>query len=161
MGYTTDFSGCFMLDKPLNTDQIRYLDRFANTRRMTRNTALLPRDPFAIAVGLPHGEEGQYYVASKAQMGQDDDASVIKGNVPPVGQPGLWCQWVPTDDGMSIEWDGGEKFYNYVDWIKYLIQHFIAPWGFTLNGNVTWHGEDPFDSGVIVVNNNIVTTKVN
>ena len=27
--------------------------------------------------------------------------------------PGIWCQWVPTDDGKGIEWDGGEKFYNY------------------------------------------------
>lgn len=159
MGYTTDFSGRFYLNKPLNGDQIKYLEQFAYTRRMGRNPALLPRDPFAVAVGLPHGEEGQYYVASKAESGQDSDASVINFNVPPVGQPGLWCQWVPSEDGMSIQWDGGEKFYQYVDWLKYLIQHFIAPWGYVLNGEVVWSGEDPNDSGVIVVNNNIVTTK--
>jgi len=25
-----------------------------------------------------------------------------------------------------------------VEWLEYLISHFIEPWGYTLNGSVTW-----------------------
>jgi hypothetical protein len=42
---------------------------------------------------------------------------------------------------------------------QYLIGHFLAPWGYTLNGTVKWVGEDPADSGVIEVENNRVTTR--
>jgi hypothetical protein len=56
-------------------------------------------------------------------------------------------------------WDGNEKFYHYAEWLEYLIGHFLAPWGYTLNGTVKWVGEDPADSGVIEVENNRVTTR--
>lgn len=45
---------------------------------------------------------------------------------------------------------------NYVEWLEYLIQHFIAPWGYKLNGAVVWHGEDSDDIGRIVVTDNVV-----
>lgn len=72
------------------------------------------------------------------------------------GQPGLWCQWIPTDDGTAIVWDEGEKFYNYKEWIEYLIQHFLAPWGYVLNGVVQWAGESRGDIGLIKIVNNDV-----
>jgi hypothetical protein len=72
----------------------------------------------------------------------------------------LWCQWVPTDDGSELVWDGGEKFYNYVEWLDYLIDKILAPRGYTLNGECQWFGEERDDVGVIIVKNNIVTTKV-
>ena len=72
-------------------------------------------------------------------------------------QPGLWCQWVPTEDGTAIVWDEGEKFYNYVEWIKYLLNNFLKPWGYTLNGEVDWSGEENGDLGKIkIVNNEVV-----
>jgi hypothetical protein len=129
---------------------------------MKRNAEIAEKfpDPVREAVNLPIGIEGEFFVGITKNSGQVLDKSVVDYNKQPSTQPSLWCSWIAHEDG-SIEWDGGETFYNYVDWIKYLIQHFIAPWGFTLNGKVKWHGEDPSDSGVIVVNNNIVTTKVN
>ena len=45
MGYTTDFSGKFDLDRPLREDHAKYLEKFAETRRVRRDankTALRP-----------------------------------------------------------------------------------------------------------------------
>jgi hypothetical protein len=98
-------------------------------------------------------------VGGKEDFGQGQDDSIVNYNTPPSGQPSLWCQWVPNENGTAIEWDGGEKFYEYVDWIEYLISNFLAPWGYVLNGEVEWSGEDRDDRGMIIIDNNIVTTK--
>jgi hypothetical protein len=162
MGYHTDFHGSFDLNKPLSTEHKAYLEAFALNRRMKRNAAVaenLP-DPVRLAAGLPIGVDGAYFVNGKGFCGQDNDDSVIESNYPPTGQPGLWCQWVPSNDGTAIVWDGGEKFYEYVEWIEYLIENFFKPWGYVLDGEVEWVGEDPNDRGLIVVKNNVVKTKV-
>ena len=78
-------------------------------------------------------------------------------NKPPTGQPGLWCQWTPNDDGTAIVWDGGEKFYDYVAWLEYLVKNFLKPWGYVLNGTVNWSGEDQGDVGKIVAKDNKVS----
>lgn len=65
----------------------------------------------------------------------------------------------PSDDGTAIEWDEGEKFYDYVGWIQYLIKHFFGPWGYVLNGSVTWEGESKGDMGRIIITDNAVSTQ--
>lgn len=184
MGYTTDFYGEFRLDRPLTPEHKAYLEAFAGTRRMKRDAAkasLLP-DPVREAAGLPIGEDGAYFVGSGGYRGQDRDDSIVDYNTPPlqptydkyrpdfqaylaaeqqaiadgVCQPGLWCQWLPNEDGTAIKWDEGEKFYYYVEWLEYLIRHFLAPWGYTLNGEVSWQGEESEDRGVIYVKDNVV-----
>jgi hypothetical protein len=78
--------------------------------------------------------------------------------------PGLWCQWTIQDGGdhgeedgtQVLAWDGGEKFYEYIAWLKYYINKFFEPWGIKLNGEVTWEGEDSEDFGKIVVVDNVV-----
>ncbi len=160
MGYTTDFNGSFDLDKPLTVAQKNYLDKFSETRRMKRDAKVnaLP-DPFRNSVGLPVGAEGAYFVGAAGFAGQDRDPSIVDYNSPPNGQPSLWCQWIPTEDGKGIVWDGGEKFYSYIEWLEYLIENFLKPWGYKLNGEVEWQGEDSDDFGKIVVKNNKVSTK--
>lgn len=161
MGYTTDFNGSFELNKPLAPAHKAYLEKFAETRRMKRKEELaleLP-DPIRDAAELPVGFDGAYFVNGRGYCGQDNDESVTDSNRPPTGQPSLWCQWVPNNDGTAIVWDGGEKFYEYVDWIEYLIENFLKPWGYTLNGEVEWIGEDPNDRGMIVIDNNVVKVK--
>jgi hypothetical protein len=74
------------------------------------------------------------------------------------GFPGIWCQWIINDEGELV-WDGGEKFYNYVEWLKYLIENYFQPWGVLLNGEIEWQGESMEDRGMIVVVDNVVTTK--
>jgi hypothetical protein len=114
------------------------------------------RDPVREAVGLPLGTDGEYFVGNDTAFGQGDDESVVDHNQPPRTQPGLWCQWVPTKDGLGIEWDGGEKFYDYTEWLKYIIANFLELWGHTLSGSVIWQGEQTGDVGTIVVEDNVV-----
>lgn len=182
MGYTTTFKGRFDLDKPLTPEHALYLVKFNETRRMKRDAAkaeALP-DPVRLAVQLPIGDDGAYFVGGGGFHGQDDDPSVVdhncapgeptyderikaggyaKAKSKPDAQPGLWCQWTPTEDPAGIEWDQGEKFYHYVEWLKYLIKHFLGVWGYSLSGRVTWQGEEHGDHGTIVVSNNEVQTE--
>ncbi len=177
MGYTTDFQGKFTFDQPLTPEHRRYLLAFAGTRRMKRSERRLSSelalvrvaDPLREAVGLPLGDDGGYTVTNArytedggveiAEFGQVRTRDVDDYNGPPDGQPGLWCQWEPNGDGTAIQHDGGEKFYHYVEWLEYLIHHFLAPWRYVLNGEVTWEGEESGDVGKIIVTNNEVTTK--
>jgi hypothetical protein len=153
MGYTTEFEGEVKFNKPLTVAQFKYLEAFAEVRHVKRDTKITEQleDKRRHAVGLQLGIEGAYFV------GGEDDEGVIDGNKPPVGQPDLYCQWVPTDDGQGLQWDGNEKFYGYVEWMQYLIKHFLAPWGIVANGEIKWHGEERKDFGVLEVKDNVVT----
>jgi len=152
MGYTTYFGGTLSIDPPLTKEQVTYLNKFSDTRRIKRDPAKLANmpDPIREAVNLPAGVDGGYYVGSTSDFGQDEDA-VTNYNSPPSGQPSLWCQWVVSDDGSTLEWDGGEKFYEYGNWLRYLIEHFFSKWGRTLEGEISWQGEESDDRGVIYV----------
>lgn len=160
MGYTTDFIGNLSFDKPVDKNHEEYINQFSNTRRMQRNEALCETrpDPIRKAVGLPVGEQGEFYVGETGFAGQDHGVDVVNYNCPPDSQPGLWCQWIIENNNLI--WDGGEKFYNYVEWLEYLINHFFIPWGYTLNGKIYWQGEESTDLGVIIVDHNQITTKV-
>lgn len=152
MGYTTDFSGQIAVVPPLNAEEIAYLNVFAKTRRVTR-------------------KQGPYHAVDDGDFGQSDDGQVLDGNSPPPGQPSLWCQWVPTDDGTAIEWDGGEKFYEADHWMKYIIDHFLKPNALAksklaflqanhvCNGTINAQGEDNDDRWRLIVINNLVSTQ--
>jgi len=144
MGYTTDFSGRFELNKELTPKMAQYLKMFNETRRMGRNTDEV------------FGVQGEFFVFGGGNFGQNQEPNIIDYNKAPSTQPGLWCQWTPSDDNMGIEWDGGEKFYYYSDWLVYLIHKVLAPNGYVLNGVVTWQGEEIGDVGEIIVENNRV-----
>jgi hypothetical protein len=158
MGYQTDFSGEFKVTPPLNPQQVAYLRAFNRTRRMQRyeNVVATIPDPKREAVALPIGPDGAYCVGIEQDYGQVRDASVLDYNEPPAGQPGLWCQWTASDDGQRIIWDEGEKFYDYTEWLCYLVEHFLKPWGCVINGEVSWQGEAPDDIGVIYAKDNLV-----
>lgn len=162
MGYTTDFEGTFKLSPALNPEQIAYLNAFADTRRMMRDSDKCEKfsDTLRQAVGLPVGHQGEYCVFShdKGFMGQDKDETVIEYNESPNNQPGLWCKWVPTEDGKFIKWNGAEKFYYYIEWINYINDNFLKRWGITINGNVKWYGEEREDVGTIYAKNGVIYT---
>lgn len=120
---------------------------------MKRNAQQLT-DPYASAVGFTHlGTEGEFFVSGAGFAGQEHTADVIDHNTPPGKQPGLWCHWIPNADGSKMEWDGGEKFYEYVKWLRYIIREFLRPWGINCNGQVLCCGEDPEDVSMIRVAN--------
>ena len=156
MGYTTIFDGTFKLNKRLLDSEAIYLLEFSRTRRMKRNPAILQSipDPARAAVNLPVGEEGCYFVNQK--WDEDSEVSVVNHNRPPETQPGLWCKWIPTADGGGIKWSGAEKFYDYVEWLQYIINNFLKPWGYVLRGEVNWQGEREEDVGMILVENNVI-----
>lgn len=164
MGYTTDFEGRFDIDRPLAPEHLEFLKRFSETRRMARDAEALMHmaDPVRTSVGLPIGQQGAYFIGAEREAGDlffMKDATVLNYNEPPKGQPGLWCDWVPSEDGRSIVWNGGDKFYNYAPWLVYVIEHFLGPWGYVLDGVVTWQGEDPSDVGDLVVVKNTVIVR--
>ena len=169
MGYTTDFNGQFELSRKLTEDEGAFLKMFAETRRM-------PRDPekvkalkgeerneecFALLkkLNMDIGPNAENY-CGVGDFGQGHDSSILDYNGFDVKSPfpGLWCQWTPEEDLGAIVWDEGEKFYNYVEWLEYLIDHFLAPWGIVVNGSVEWRGEDWGDTGTISVEDNEVST---
>src|SRR4051794_10619531 len=88
-----------------------------------------------------------------------DDPSIIDYNRPPSGQPGFWCRWIPSEDGGAVEWNGGEKFYDYLPWLAYLVEHFLGPWGYQLHGEVRWQGEESDDFGIIEVHANAIAAR--
>lgn len=161
MGYTTDFWGEFKVEPALKPEHAAYLKKFNETRRMKRNADEAEKlaDPVREAACLPIGPEGSFFVGGLGWAGQDEDPSIVEYNDPPVGQPGLWCQWQSNEDGTAIEWDGGEKFYYYTEWLEYIIENFLYPWGYVLNGEVQWQGEESDDMGKLVVKNNEVSEK--
>lgn len=183
MGYTTDFYGKFEITPTLTDEHREYLDAFNKSRRMMRNPSICKKilesaenqenmrqfytgeynfDKVGgsdyiclrqIKAGLPIGEDGEYFLGLGA-LGQVQDSSVIDHNSPPKTQPGLWCGWIPNERGDAIIWDGVEKFYNYAEWLLYLVDHFMKPWGYILNGEIQWCGEQNDDMGAIYVKDN-------
>lgn len=163
MGYHTEFHGAFEIRPVLKPEHRAYLTRFAETRHMQRDSKLIEQvpDPVREAAGLPIGEEGAYFLAGDGRLRfEEENPSILSYNRPPVGQPGLWCDWAPTEsdnkDSSGLEWNGTEKFYDYTEWLIYLIENFLRPWGYVLNGQVQWAGEDSDDRGVIHVKDNQV-----
>jgi hypothetical protein len=153
MGYTTYFCGSIDIDPPLNEAEREYLRRFAGSRRMDR-------------------ERGPYFVDGSGYRGQGADPDVRDHNTAAAEQPGLWCQWVPDDEGTCLEWDGGEKFYDAERWMAYLIEHFLRPgacaesvddpqfadfsFDHCLDGEIDASGEDPDDRWLLRVADNEV-----
>jgi hypothetical protein len=151
MGYTTDFEGEFEIKPTLSSKDRVFLKKLSETRRMGRK-----------GLDKSFGVEGEFFVdGSDGEWGagQGHDADIIDYNEPPKTQPGLWCGWTPNEEGTALVWDGGEKFYEYTAWLKYLIEKILKPRGYTVNGSVSWQGEESSDKGILVVKKNKVLVK--
>lgn len=152
MGYTTEFEGRIELDKPLTEELFTFLIKFNHTRRMKRNPEKLKEMGFT----GDYGVEGEFFVDGDEPFGQGPDDSILDYNQPPRTQPGLWCQWVPTEDRNGIEWDGNEKFYHAGEWMLYLIDHILKPAGYVANGVIHAQGEFDDDAWDLCVMDNVV-----
>jgi len=150
MGRTSKFIGEISISPELSAEEVNYLKQF----NRTRHTQLLP-NPYAV---------GDF---ESEDLRNTDPDLVMKNSCPPEGQPGLWCNWIPTDDGTAIKWDGAEKSHDMTEWLVYIVEHFIGrmplakvelPFlvGHELNGEVESVGEQPEDCWKMVVRNSQV-----
>jgi hypothetical protein len=171
------FEGHLDISPAMKPEHVAFINRFSKTRRMARNETMTEKrpDPFRIAVQLPLGPEGGYFVGEEGSFGQGKQLGVwpedvVDYNRPPMGQPGLWCQWIVSfknswghesadasiPQEMVLEWDQNEKFKFHVEWLKYLIKHFFEPWGYVLNGEIECEDKEYNVFSVIKVKNNLV-----
>lgn len=79
-------------------------------------------------------------------------------NLIPEPHPNSYMQWVPTETLDGIVWDENEKFYNYVEWLRWLVV-WLANRGIEAVGTLRWAGEDPTDTGQIDVHEGNVSTR--
>jgi hypothetical protein len=153
MGYTTEFSGSVKVEPPLTSVEAAFLHQFARTRHCVCQDSKYAADGLR---GCPPGR-----------------GNGCRGSHP--GNPGYWCNWVPGEpvtDGYgfaAIEWDGGEKFDDSVEWMRFIVDEFLKPGsaggpqsGFltrdhVLNGVIEAQGEEMDDRWRLVVRDNIVT----
>ena len=151
IGYSTEFEGEFRVNKKVDKKTYDLLVGLATTRRMKRAGL----DPEI------YGIEGEFYVEEDNDTPESrytpKQGKIVDVNEPPKTQPGLWCQWEIQGDKQTIEWDGGEKFHNYIEWIKYIVSRILKPKGYVLNGAVRWRGDDFGDVGSIFVKDNEIT----
>lgn len=174
MGYNTTFSGEFSLNKFLQPEHKAYLRRFAEIRHEAMDEETLKRypDPLREAVGLPVGKYGMYFTGLIDPDGVGDDLLngsslyLDKTNIMRTLEvraegadwaPSTYCQWVPTYEGRGIT-DEGEKFYSYVAWLRFLIEHFLRPRGYELSGEVPYQGEQGEHGKIIVEHNEVSRT---
>lgn len=131
MGYTTDFYGEFAIFPPLEPGQVALIN--------------------AISDGSEDWHPAhwcQWTVSTKTEWVPGADGEFVRnedGSLKVLETP-----------GAVLEWDQGEKFYEYVEWLKELIARYFVPWGRTLQGMVEWQGEEPDDMGQIHVTDNVM-----
>jgi hypothetical protein len=150
-----DLLGSFQLSRPLRDSEMDYLNSFSQRSRQTLNTAKLQEvfqgehgNPFPKRKGKDvYGTAGEYFVGSLTASQATD---MVVSHAPPTTQPSSWCHWVA--EGTRLFWDGEEEFEKPVEWLRYVIRHFLDPWGIALDGAVQWQGFDsPHDRGTISV----------
>lgn len=172
MSYSISLDGSLVIAPPLTAEHRGYLAAFAATRRVRRDAVFTATraDPVRMSVGLPAGDEGGYFVGAGGMLGQEgggpmldpggpkaNSIGILDFNSPPMGQPHLWCCWQPATDGSSFSAPEAGSHYDPLGWLRYLVAHFLAPWGYRLNGDVSYRGADPADGGRLAVRDNVVT----
>lgn len=88
-------------------------------------------------------------VIRKLRALEDQDTRELEGEY-----PSNYCQWVLTKNLDGLKWDGGEKFYGYVEWLQWIIDHILLHAGMNLTGRVAFK-DDYGDRGFVVVEHNI------
>lgn len=134
MGYETELHGQLVIQPELIDQHKKFLEEFFETRH----------------------EDGRVW-----------SKSWEPGKVRPKDSPpSIWCPWKLCElphyvtayrgpcSGLEIPGDG--KHYGYVAWLQHIVNEFLAPNGYEVNGRVCWQGDDTFDVGVIVVKANQV-----
>ncbi|BCL83060.1 hypothetical protein ccbrp13_55250 [Ktedonobacteria bacterium brp13] len=160
MAFGVTWNGRLALDRPLDSEHNAYLQAFHLVHRTRVDAAQLALRPDILrtAVGLPVGPEGAYYVGSEPGFDDPANALSLDEHEPPVGQPSVLCPWMPTEDGQVLILDETHDCVRIVEWLHYILEHFLVPWGYVLNGNMLLEAkiEDDLDRVTITVEDNSV-----
>jgi hypothetical protein len=135
MGYSTDFIGIIDIYPPLNDAEQAYLTAYAGSRRTDTEQA-----PYVVP-GNPAAEEFEPTVLPVEAKRQSIAARDRTTDRP----PGPWCGWVPAWSGDCLTFDGKEKFYEPVEWLRYLIAHFLRPGARAASSGLGYFQQFTFD----------------
>lgn len=147
--YLIQYFGQFKLNKSLSIKHSLFLRDFSKTRHYQRvwddyenngkwfldpDGKLAPKwtDPIVSKIFFTKSKN-EFDKISKHFL---EKYGCINYNEPTIGMPSLYCHWVPTDDNTGICWNGQEKFYDGHRWLKYIVDEFLKPWGYVLNGKI-------------------------
>jgi len=100
---------------------------------------------------------GTFALSPTLTMAQYAELSELSGEIITTNT-GLrgYCQWEPTPKGNALRWDGGEKFYDYTQWLQWLIDTKFKPWGITVSGSVRYIGDYHDEIGTLTVVDGVV-----
>jgi hypothetical protein len=101
------FCGHIRLTPPLNEAEFLYLAAFSESRRHAGR-----EHPYDVP-GFPH-DDGR-------------ECAIDRYNTPADGQPELWCPWLPSCAGECLVVDDAEKVGAPIEWLQYLLDHFLCP----------------------------------
>jgi len=68
-----------------------------------------------------------------------------------------YCPWEAGSGGRSIVPSEHECPRDFEEWITWIVEKFLAPYGTIVNGEVTWYGEEAPDCGKIRIVDNKIT----
>jgi hypothetical protein len=173
MGYDVDYIGHFDLNKQLTDEHAQFIKDFARTRHYLRAWKpeeengiwwVDPEDKYSPVWNDPEFLEFLNTTKIKNLEKARSEYTTkrwgcIDYNKTNTGMPDLWCQWIPTDNNWCIIWDGGEKFYKGIKWLEFIIENYLKPWGYVLNGNVLVkdYGNNESGDGQLIVEDNKIT----
>ena len=160
MGYNTAWNGSLEVYNA-NEKRAKLPKKLASlivglsrTRRMGRNTDLLAKRLRMSKERCErlYGMYGEKYIEKdfETTAGQTVHPDITDYNRPPPNQPGLWCDFTYNAATRTIEWNEADKTYDGAEWIDY-INRLLQESGYHLKGTMNWEGEDPEDTGEVVV----------
>lgn len=136
------------IEPKLNPEHLEYLQKFNATRRVRRDSTITEEreDRTRLAVGLPVGLNGCYFVGETGLSGQNKGGDVLDVNSPPADQPSVWCPWTVREDHLHehhICLNEKERHNDVWEWFWYVKGHFLDLWGYRLvSGRVDYEESD-------------------
>jgi hypothetical protein len=125
MGYHVFYNGRIDITPPLTVDDARIFQTIINPERQDKN--IFNTDTSAETIRQAIEDENDYLSSFPLDL---------------------------KDDRATLEDTGNEERNGCAEWLTSLIQHFFAPRGYVLDGDITWAGDNIDDRGAIYIKAN-------
>lgn len=158
MGYSTSFYGTIDISPALSEDMFKYIRKFSNVRHVKRDVATIPSlndgEGLSFCFNGNPGTDGCYYVGEDRTV----DSPTSDADEPLDGLS-HWCDFSVSTTGDALVWTKCSDTKNGLEWITFLIEHFLKPLGHVCNGKMECQGDEFDDQWELCVENNKVTRK--